>query len=281
MPQLLRPNSNITLTGITGGFADIDEVTPSDSDYAYGANGGGNVFEVGLSAPSSTPASGTATLRVRLAEIQSGTKTSFTYGNADPVTLEILEGATVRYTTTVNLTSTWTTSTFSPDLSSVTNWSDLRLRFKDKSHSTIFFDVALGVSWAELEVADGGAGGVTGDVDFSVAGPTHDSSGTLDLSGAFASTIGAPALASSGTLDLSGSSAFSIAGPTHNSSGALDLSGDVALAIGEITPLYNGDSDIGGTIGFVISVLSVSISGIKNALKAAYSSVRLSLGLGL
>lgn len=49
MAQFARPDSNITQTGMTGGFAEIDEATPSDSDLAWGADNTAALLEVTLS----------------------------------------------------------------------------------------------------------------------------------------------------------------------------------------------------------------------------------------
>lgn len=157
MAQTLAPDGNITQTGITGGFAQIDEATASDSDFAYGSDGGGNVLEVSLANPGATPGAGAYTVRVRVAEIDGGSLGNGS-GAANPLTVEIYEGATQRASTTYNLTGSWVTQTWTPDLSAVSDWTDVRLRLSDTSHGgNPNSRRAFGVSWASLDVPDGAA----------------------------------------------------------------------------------------------------------------------------
>lgn len=148
MAQFLRPNSNITQTNFTGGFAEIDEVSASDADYAYSALNLVGTLEVGLTNPSPAPvATRPATVRFRIAKIDgSGDVTS--QGPNPPVTCYVYEGVTLRATAaTVNATGTWTSYSFSPDLSAVTNFDNLQLRFVTDAVAP-----GVGISWAEAEV---------------------------------------------------------------------------------------------------------------------------------
>lgn len=159
MAQFLRPDSNVTQTSFTGGFADIDESTASDADFAYGANNTAAVLEVGLSNPSGTPASGTTTVRYRVAKTNAGTVDGS--GNSVTVTAEVYQGTTLISSDTARTADgTWTAYSWTPNMASVTDWTDLRLRFTT-SASGGGPSVRRGgaVSWAEMETPDAGGGG--------------------------------------------------------------------------------------------------------------------------
>ena len=108
MAQFLRPDSNITQTSFTGGFADIDETSASDADFAYGANNTAAVLEVGLSDPAATPnPAGTSTVRYRIAKTNNGTVNGA--GNAVTVTAAVYQGGTlIQANTAQTATGTWT-----------------------------------------------------------------------------------------------------------------------------------------------------------------------------
>lgn len=128
MAQFLRPDSNVTQTSFTGGFANIDEASASDADFAYGANSTAAVLEVGLGNPTGTPASGTTTIRYRIAKVNNGTLNGS--GSSLTVTCELYEGSTLIASDAARTpTGTWTAYSFAPDMSGVTDWTDLRLRF--------------------------------------------------------------------------------------------------------------------------------------------------------
>jgi hypothetical protein len=147
--QTIRPDSNVTQTGFTGGFAEIDESVASDVDYAWG-NGGTQVLEVGLSNPGVAPnAARPVTVRFRVARVNS----SGTVGDGEgtiTITCAVYETGTLRATAeAVTTTGTWTSYSFSPDLSAVSNFDNLRLRFTvDGGGGTR----GGAISWAEMEV---------------------------------------------------------------------------------------------------------------------------------
>lgn len=146
--QYLRPDSNVTQTNFTGGFAEIDETSASDSDYAWSTENTIATLEVGLSNPGTTPnLSRTITVRFRVAKVNaSGTVLSG--GDSIDVTCHVYEGATLRASSTAaTATGTWVTYAFTPDLSAVSNWNDLRLRFV----TTQVNQRGVGISWAEIE----------------------------------------------------------------------------------------------------------------------------------
>lgn len=153
MAQFLRPDSNVTQTSFTGGFAEIDESTASDADFAYGANNSAAVLEVGLSNPS-TPSAGTCTVRYRIAKTNAGTVDGA--GNACTVTAEVYQGGTQIATDTAQTaTGTWTQYSFTFNTSAVSNWTDLRLRFTTSASGGSPANRRGGaVSWAEIEIPD-------------------------------------------------------------------------------------------------------------------------------
>lgn len=172
MAQFLRPDGNITQTSFTGGFAEIDESAASDTDFAYGANNTAAVLEVSLSNPSGTPAAGTTTVRYRIAKTNNGTVDGA--GNAVTVTAEVYQGGSLIASDTARTaTGTWTAYSFTPDMSGVTDWNDLRLRFTTSSSGGSPANRRGGaVSWAELESPD------------AAPAVTHSTSGALVGGGA-------------------------------------------------------------------------------------------------
>lgn len=148
MTQFLRPDGDITKTNIASGtFADIDEVSPSDSDFiqtnSLGA-GGTARYECSLSNPSLTPGSGTSTVRYRAA--QGGA------GSCD-LTASVYEGTTLIEADTTRSLGAATTYSWTPDLSAVSNFNNLRLRFDFARQAG---SVSGLLSWAEAEVPPGG-----------------------------------------------------------------------------------------------------------------------------
>lgn len=155
MAQFLRPDSDVTQTSFTGGFAEIDEATASDADFAYGANNTAAVLEVGLSDPAATPdAAGTSTVRYRIAKVNSGTLSGT--GNAVTITTAVYQGGTLIQTDTAKTaTGTWTAYSFTFTHESITDWTDIRLRFTTSASGGSPSNRRGGaVSWAEIEAPD-------------------------------------------------------------------------------------------------------------------------------
>lgn len=160
MTQFIRPDSNITQTSFTNGFAAIDETTASDADFAYGANNTASTLEVGLSNPlNPTYIDGTCTVRYRIARTNAGVLDGG--GNDVTVTTSVRQGATqLAADSAKSTTGTWTTYTFTFAASLVTdnNWTDLRLRFvTSASGGAPASRRGAGISWAEIEVPDAAA----------------------------------------------------------------------------------------------------------------------------
>ncbi len=155
MAQFLRPDSNVTQTSFTGGFAAIDEATASDTDFAYGANNVAAVLEVGLSNPAATPdPAGTSTVRYRIAKTNNGTVDGG--GNAVTVTGAVYQGGTLIQSDSARTTSgTWTGFSFTFTHGSITDWTDVRLRFTTSASGGGPTARRGGaVSWTEVEAPD-------------------------------------------------------------------------------------------------------------------------------
>lgn len=191
MAQFLRPSSTITATNFTGGFADIDETTASDADYAYSAINTTATLTVGLST-ASAPGSGTKTIRYRI--VQTNGATVDGTGSVSTVTVALLEGTTTRATdTTRNTSGTWTQYDWTVDTSSVVDWTNLRLQFTVVGGGGSPANRrGAGISWAEMEIPDApvyatGAGSVTN---------TSSASAGFEGTGRFAGTSSATSTAS-------------------------------------------------------------------------------------
>jgi hypothetical protein len=155
MAQFLRPDSNVTQSSFTNGFAEIDEATASDTDFAFGANNTAAVLEVGLSNPAATPdPAGTSTVRYRIAKTNAGTVDGG--GNAVTVTGAVYQGGTLIQSDSARTTSgTWTGFDFTFTHGSITDWTDVRLRFTTSASAGAPAARRGGaVSWAEVEAPD-------------------------------------------------------------------------------------------------------------------------------
>ena len=157
MAQFLRPDSNITQTNFVGGFAEIDEVTANDADYAYSEDRLASVLEVGLSDPAATPGAGTCTVRYRIAKVDGGVFPG-TGGSNPTATMEVYQGATQISAGPAAIVppDAWTAQSFTFDASLVTDWTDVRLRFSVSSTGGSPANGRGGaVSWAEIETPAG------------------------------------------------------------------------------------------------------------------------------
>jgi hypothetical protein len=151
---ILRPDSNITQTSYTGGFADIDEEAASDADFAFGAvNSTAPTLEVGTSDPAGTPGGVSGVVRWRSAkQAQNGTING---GNAFTGTCTLLQGATT-IASDAYTPGNWATREFLFTLADVTDFNDLRLRFTQTASggNNTSQRSGLAVSWAEIDIPD-------------------------------------------------------------------------------------------------------------------------------
>jgi len=150
-PIHLRPDGNITQSGWTGGYAEIDEVTPNDTDFAYSTDGTtSDTLEVSLTNPGGSPTgAGTATILWRWSKMLAGVSNGSGSGNA--YTLSVYQGTTLIDEVFKTMPfSGWCDASFTPDLSSVTDWDDLRIRIVTAGIGTN----GVGISWLELQVPE-------------------------------------------------------------------------------------------------------------------------------
>lgn len=150
----LRPDSNVTQTGYTGGFADIDEAAADDADFAYGTpNASTPTLEVHVSDPARPPGGITGVVRWRSAKRSEGG--AIGSGNAITGTCTLLQGSTVISSDSYSPAG-WASREFTFTLSSVSNFSDLRLRFTQTASggNNTSQRCGLAVSWAEVDIPD-------------------------------------------------------------------------------------------------------------------------------
>jgi hypothetical protein len=148
--EILRPDSNVTQTLMTGGYAETDEVAADDADFAYPNADGANVLEVGLSNPANTALTTlTTTIRYRIRRVSTSGGTSPPAGSLS-ATLHLYQGATLIESDTTRSITGNTAQAFSwtPTMTSVTDFTDLRLRMTQTAASSR----GIGLTWAEVEV---------------------------------------------------------------------------------------------------------------------------------
>jgi hypothetical protein len=173
MAQFLRPDGTISASSITGTYTAIDEATASDADFVYSANNADTTYEVSVSNPSGTPASGNVTIRYRIARTNAGTVDGA--GSVSSVVASLVEGTTVLGSdSSRTATGTWTQYSFTVATSAVTDWTNLRIRFVitggggNPSNRR-----GVGISWAEVETPDApvtNSGSFTADAYIERAG---------------------------------------------------------------------------------------------------------------
>lgn len=154
MAQFLRPSSDITTTnwtrssGTNAYYTYIDETTSDSSDYVQIVTTTGSGLEVKLSAGTDPVSS--ANHIVRVADWTVGS------GAGEARTILLLQGSTTIATVatgnpsrTVGSTVTFTLTGTQAD--SITDYSDLRLRF---TANTLAAGETYRVGWAEMEIPD-------------------------------------------------------------------------------------------------------------------------------
>jgi hypothetical protein len=151
MTQFLRPNANLASTSWTGGFADIDEVTPNDNDYCYGAeNNSSAQLRVSLSSVPQ-PDSGTVTVRWRYAKVTSAGVVDGG-GNSLNQTCTFRQGSTTLASATVSPGGTWGQQSFTVNADDITDWTNLQLLWtQTASGGGPAARRGSAVSWAEVE----------------------------------------------------------------------------------------------------------------------------------
>lgn len=160
MTQFLRPDSNVTQTDFTGGFAEIDETSASDADYAVAAVAPDTIpftrtLEVGLGNPAGTPAAGTMTVRYRAAKVDGGGPEAT--GEDVFLDVSLYQGASlIDSDVQRTLGGSYVDYSWTPDTSGISDWTDLRLRMVVTGGHSPSVPNRRGarISWAEAEVPD-------------------------------------------------------------------------------------------------------------------------------
>lgn len=167
MSQFLRPDSNITTTNITGGYTLINEDAATwasgggVSGRLYSANGSNATYECGLSNPGATPNPGTTTVRFAAKKWDSSTTDPApSSGRSVVLTCHVYQGSTlIASSSPLTMVAggsgpgNYIESSFTPNMSGVTDWNNLRLRFtSSQTGSGAQWGFAL--AWAEMEVPD-------------------------------------------------------------------------------------------------------------------------------
>lgn len=225
MAQFARPSSDVTFTllGATptntadNRYTNIDESTPSDTDYVYSQNnpGGSGLAEFGLSSITDPGVDTGFVLRIRCAQIDedSGThpQSANTSGTATSLAWELRQGASlieggsispgVFATTTVNLSSA--------NVANITNFADLRVFVNPSGGGGSGANRrAVAISWIELEAPD-----ASGGTQYN-----SSPSGSLSFTGAVAKAV---SRALTGALSFAGSVTKRT---SRSQSGSLDFS---------------------------------------------------------
>ncbi len=160
MAQFGRPTSDITNAWLSGGWADLDEVTPSDSDYAdTGDNPSNDVLEVFVGTGLGDPLSSSGHIsRWRVCQTDTGVPESGG-GTAANLQFDVVQGTTVIATRAYeNVPVSWTTQSLtlsSGEADAITDYSDLRHRFMaNAGGGSPSNRRGVGISWTELELPD-------------------------------------------------------------------------------------------------------------------------------
>lgn len=148
MTQYMRPSSDIA-GNWTGTYADINEITPDDSDYIRSPLNN-QYEEYLLSTPNNEPNNGLGVLRFR------GCKENTNTGSITP---SIRVGSTVIKTgSSLSMTTSFAEYTLTlseAEMANITDWTDVRVRFLCTTSSNY-----VRVSWAVFEVPDENAVGL-------------------------------------------------------------------------------------------------------------------------
>ena len=190
MAQLMYAISDITSEG-TGSYVDIADTdtrpTPDHSDYWYSTNNSNQVHEVLMTdLSSSTPGAGTCTVTIYHAQADSdaGTVAPSSGGNNTTWTLEVYEGATQIATSGSQNSSEGSFASYSSltfAVSSITDWSDVRLRFSASgSGGPSANRRAAAWSYAQISTPDSAGATIDESITYSV-NQGLDSSTALDV----------------------------------------------------------------------------------------------------
>src|SRR5210317_29240 len=165
MAQFLYPISDVTKTFASGGFADIDEASPSDTDFAYGTNNATNTLECALTDTGITdPAVGTGHTvywRQSQADSDAGTPAPSTGGSNATYDVLLIQGTTTIATcasgssTSDGSFAAGSYTLTAGEADSITDYTDLRIRMvSNGTGGTPSGRRAAAFSSAYLEIPD-------------------------------------------------------------------------------------------------------------------------------
>lgn len=186
MAQFARPDSDVSFALLGGTPVDtagdrwqnIDESTPSDTDYVYSPNnpGGTNAGEFGLSNVSDPGVDTGHVLRIRTAQIDEDSgahpQSANTGGTATTCAWELRQGATTIESGDINPADFATTEVnlASGNVASITDYTDLRVFVNPSGGGGSPTNRrAVAISWIELEIPDAAA---STDADAELAAAT-------------------------------------------------------------------------------------------------------------
>jgi len=269
MTQYGRPISDVTTTNWspstgTDLFAVLDEASYDDGDYAVAAANSVATLEVALTSSLNDPGSGTHIVRIRL-------KVNAT-NKALAGTWELYQGSTQIFSESIS-NSTLTTSfaeythTLSAgEIAAISDWTDLRIRVSQTSATAGNY---LTTSWAELEIPDGTAGPISGDIVATLPALTMASAGTVDVVGDTAVALPALTMASTGVLPIVGTLALTLAALTSS------IAGSTIIPLADVVDDFED-----GSIGWQWTVDDALGGGLKSGASVVEQNGRVEMSPG-
>lgn len=286
MTQYSRPDGDITRTGVGGGtYADIDEVSPSDSDFIYGAENTAVTFECSLSDPNTPSVDTDHVIRYRVVKLNDTTPDGA--GNAVYVTAYLYQGTTLIATDAQRtLTGTWTQYDWavpSASIANITDYSDLRLRFySPASGGSASTRRAMGLSWAVLEIPDAVAS-ITGSLSKNLDGVSISAAGELPVNGALDKSVDAVSVSAAGGLSVSGVLSKNLDDVEIVASGQIGaaepITGSLIKTLGEVGVSCTGYLVVTGSLDESLDNAVLAADGflpVSGALNQSISNVSIS-----
>jgi hypothetical protein len=164
MPQIARPSSDVTVTSFTGTpvntvgnrFTNIDEVSPINTDFVYGANNSSSAtYTCRLTELVNPNTDNDHIVRFRYAKVAAGVLNGT--GGTVNITVNLLQGTTVIASLARTTTGTWQQDSFTLtplQASNITNYGDLRIRINQTASGGGGNARGSALSWVELEIPD-------------------------------------------------------------------------------------------------------------------------------
>lgn len=208
MAQFARPSADTTFlllggtpTNTAGSrYTNIDESTPSDTDYVYSANnpGGSTLTEFAFSAVTDPGVSTGHIVRVRCFQIDEDSgghpQSANTTGTATSLAWSLHQGATVIASGTINpgaaATTTYTLTAGEAD--AITDYSNLLIELSPGGGAGSPANRrGVAISWVELEVPDAAVNETADAITATSTGAATTASATVAASTATATSTGA------------------------------------------------------------------------------------------